>query len=197
MDSASATKNGSFKRRQDSFKRRQARLIRMRTLQSSGASSTAAASALNHQSSSVINTHTPHNLSSALNLRFSLWFLQVLKSSPSSSEGALTSLRPDLQFKKQFTPQPGVPTVDRFLSHLGNPGRYQVIIMLLLAANCIPVVVNHLLMAFYAVETPHNCRVISPNLFKASSRELEVAGKINDCCGVWQIYMEIIIFIGS
>ena len=31
--------------------------------------------------------------------------------------------------------------------------------MVLLATNCIPVVVNHLLMAFYAVHTPHNCRV--------------------------------------
>ena len=31
--------------------------------------------------------------------------------------------------------------------------------MVLLAANCIPVVVNHLLMTFYAVKTPHNCRV--------------------------------------
>ena len=31
--------------------------------------------------------------------------------------------------------------------------------MVLLATNCIPVVVNHLLMAFYAVRTPHNCRV--------------------------------------
>ena len=49
--------------------------------------------------------------------------------------------------------------MDRFLSHLGNPGRYQIIIMVLLAANCIPVVVNHLLMTFYAVKTPHNCRV--------------------------------------
>ena len=54
-----------------------------------------------------------------------------------------------------------MPTVDRFLSHLGDPGRYQVIIMILMAANCIPVVVNHLLMAFYVPfkRTSHNCRV--------------------------------------
>lgn len=52
-----------------------------------------------------------------------------------------------------------MPTVDRFLSHLGDPGRYQVIIMILLAANVIPVVVNHLLMAFYAVPAPFNCKV--------------------------------------
>ena len=88
---------------------------------------------------------------------------QVLKNSPSSSEGALTSLRPEMQLKikRQFTTQPGMPTVDRFLSHLGDPGRYQVIIMILMAANCIPVVVNHLLMAFYVPfkRTSHNCRV--------------------------------------
>merc|ERR1719361_552162 len=30
--------------------------------------------------------------------------------------------------------------------------------MFLLSANSIPIVVNHLLMAFYAVSTPHNCR---------------------------------------
>ena len=35
----------------------------------------------------------------------------------------------------------------------------QIVVMVLLATNCIPVVVNHLLMAFYAVRTPHNCRV--------------------------------------
>ena len=61
---------GSFKRRQDSFKRRQARLIRMRTLQSGTSSASSAggapAAALNHQSSSVINTHTRHKLSSGL-----------------------------------------------------------------------------------------------------------------------------------
>ena len=89
-----------------------------------------------------------------------LIFLQVLKSSPSSSEDALTSMRSSqTNLRRQYSKQPGLPTMDRFLSHLGNPGRYQIIIMVLLAANCIPVVVNHLLMTFYAVKTPHNCRV--------------------------------------
>ena len=88
------------------------------------------------------------------------FFLQVLKSSPSSSEDALTSMRSSqTNLRRQYSKQPGLPTMDRFLSHLGNPGRYQIIIMVLLAANCIPVVVNHLLMTFYAVKTPHNCRV--------------------------------------
>ena len=61
-----------------------------------------------------------------------------------------------------------MPTVDRFLSHLGDPGRYQVIIMILMAANCIPVVVNHLLMAFYVPfkhTSNHNCRVGCLNVY--------------------------------
>ena len=61
-----------------------------------------------------------------------------------------------------------MPTVDRFLSHLGDPGRYQVIIMILMAANCIPVVVNHLLMAFYVPfkhNSNHNCRVGCLNVY--------------------------------
>ena len=35
----------------------------------------------------------------------------------------------------------------------------QIVVMLLLATNYIPVVVNHLLMAFYTSNTRHNCRV--------------------------------------
>ncbi len=95
-----------------------------------------------------------------------------MKSSPSSSEGALTSLRLDLPLNRGGSRSGsghGIgngngnggapPTVDSFLSNLGDPGRFQVVIMFLLATNCIPVVVNHLLMAFYTVKTPHHCRV--------------------------------------
>jgi hypothetical protein len=115
-----------------------------------------------------------------------------MKSSPSSSEGALTSLRLDLPLHRSGTANSrnngggggggAPPTVDSFLANLGDPGRFQVVVMFLrkfcllygikreflaviqcynfaVATNCIPVVVNHLLMAFYAVKTPHNCRV--------------------------------------
>ena len=51
----------------------------------------------------------------------------------------------------------GPSSLDEFMSKLGR--RYQIIIMFLLSANSIPVVVNHLLMAFYAFPTRHNCRV--------------------------------------
>ena len=81
---------------------------------------------------------------------------KMRRCSPSSSEGALTSLRPDLPLGRQ---DGGAPSLDKFLDQIGH--RYQIIIMFLLSANSIPIVVNHLLMAFYAVSTPHNCRVIS------------------------------------
>ncbi len=47
-------------------------------------------------------------------------FFQVMKGSPSSSEGALTSLRGDLPLRRQKTIQTGLPTMDRFLTHLGK-----------------------------------------------------------------------------
>ena len=80
---------------------------------------------------------------------------KMRRCSPSSSEGALTSLRPDMPLGRQ---DGGAPSLDKFLDQIGH--RYQIIIMFLLSANSIPIVVNHLLMAFYAVSTPHNCRVI-------------------------------------
>ena len=80
--------------------------------------------------------------------------MKMRRCSPSSSEGALTSLRPDLPLGRR---DGGAPSLDKFLDQIGH--RYQIIIMFLLSANSIPIVVNHLLMAFYAVSTPHNCRV--------------------------------------
>lgn len=56
-------------------------------------------------------------------------------------------------------PGPPPPTLDTVLGKLGDPGRYQVVLMLLLATNYIPVVVNHLLMAFYTGKVQFNCRV--------------------------------------
>ena len=85
-------------------------------------------------------------------------------------------------------PPPPPPTLDSVLGKLGNPGKYQVciykemkkredwckgsfkwailwwlllqvVLMLLLATNYIPVVVNHLLMAFYSAKVPFHCKV--------------------------------------
>lgn len=36
---------------------------------------------------------------------------------------------------------------------------FQIVLMLLLATNYIPVVVNHLLMAFYSAKVPFHCKV--------------------------------------
>ena len=82
--------------------------------------------------------------------------------SPSSSEGELTSLRPDLPLGRR---DGEAPSLDKFLDQIGR--RHQIIIMFLLSTNSIPLVMNHLLMAFYAASTPHNCRVskyLSPSI---------------------------------
>jgi len=54
---------------------------------------------------------------------------------------------------------PPQPTLDSVLAKLGDPGRYQVVLTLLLATNFIPVVINHILMAFYTGKVEFNCRV--------------------------------------
>lgn len=72
-------------------------------------------------------------------------------------------------------PPSPAPTLDTVLAKLGEPGKYQVtsvryfsycnvldrqvVLMLLLASNYIPVVVNHLLMAFYTGKVPFHCKV--------------------------------------
>jgi hypothetical protein len=39
--------------------------------------------------------------------------------------------------------------VDEIYRHLGNPGRYQMCVYVLLGFNYFPIVMNHLVMAFY------------------------------------------------
>lgn len=56
-------------------------------------------------------------------------------------------------------PAPVPLTQDLFIQKLGNPGRYQIVVMLLLSTNYIPVVINHILMAFYSASAPHTCKV--------------------------------------
>ena len=72
------------------------------------------------------------------------------------------------------------------MSRLGQ--RYQVIIMFLLSANSIPVVVNHLLMAFYAFPTRHNCRVSWWQLFakkRGKRRALSPRVHLKLLCVLW------------
>lgn len=51
-----------------------------------------------------------------------------------------------------------LPTDDIY-RQLGNPGRYHVIIYILLCLNYFPIVLNHLNMAIYGAKTPHRCLV--------------------------------------
>ena len=46
------------------------------------------------------------------------------------------------------------PTMDveRIYAELGSPGRYQVCVYFLLGLNIFPVIMNHLVMAFYGVK---------------------------------------------
>ena len=48
--------------------------------------------------------------------------------------------------------------VERIFRLLGNPGRFQVLVYVLLCCNYFPVAVNHLVMAIYGAKTPHHCR---------------------------------------
>ena len=47
--------------------------------------------------------------------------------------------------------------VERVFRMLGNPGRFQVLVYVLLCCNYFPVAVNHLVMAIYGAKTPHHC----------------------------------------
>ena len=62
-----------------------------------------------------------------------------------------TKTKISIQYIKgcRILPEDRLMTVEWFLLHLGDPGWYKVIVKILMAANCIPVVVNYILMAFY------------------------------------------------
>lgn len=47
--------------------------------------------------------------------------------------------------------------LEELLSQLGNPGRYQVFIFLLLCLNYFPLVFNHVIMAFFGSRPKHQC----------------------------------------
>ncbi|KAH3882706.1 hypothetical protein DPMN_006650 [Dreissena polymorpha] len=47
--------------------------------------------------------------------------------------------------------------LEELLSQLGNPGKYQIVIFLLLCLNYCPLVFNHVIMAFYGATPKHQC----------------------------------------
>ncbi|XP_040579995.1 solute carrier family 22 member 7 isoform X2 [Lepeophtheirus salmonis] len=83
------------------------------------------------------------------------------------------------------------PSLDDFLKILGNPGRYQIVVLILLATNYIPVAVNHLLMAFYAVSTQHHCRPLGKQEFNYNNITIQNVVPIapppppNSQCEMW------------
>lgn len=49
--------------------------------------------------------------------------------------------------------------LEEFLAALGQPGRYQLVIYVLLCLNYMPVAFNHLAMVFYGATPPHHCHI--------------------------------------
>ncbi|XP_041348194.1 organic cation transporter protein-like isoform X2 [Gigantopelta aegis] len=53
-----------------------------------------------------------------------------------------------------------VVKVDEVLKHLGKPGRFQIIIFILLCCNYMPLVFNHVVMAFFGSRISHVCNAV-------------------------------------
>lgn len=47
--------------------------------------------------------------------------------------------------------------LEELLSQLGNPGKFQIFIFLLLCLNYFPLVFNHVIMAFFGARVGHQC----------------------------------------
>ena len=47
--------------------------------------------------------------------------------------------------------------LEELLSQLGNPGKFQIFVFLLLCLNYFPLVFNHVIMAFYGARFGHQC----------------------------------------
>lgn len=70
--------------------------------------------------------------------------------------------------------------LDKLYRQLGNPGRFQVLVCLLLYWNIIPIVVNHLAMAIFGADIPHHCKV-PDNLWVNESLPVDKDNKYQSC----------------
>ncbi|CAB4058673.1 SLC22A7 [Lepeophtheirus salmonis] len=74
---------------------------------------------------------------------------------------------------------------------IAHKRRYQIVVLILLATNYIPVAVNHLLMAFYAVSTQHHCRPLGKQEFNYNNITIQNVVPIapppppNSQCEMW------------
>ncbi|XP_076452740.1 solute carrier family 22 member 13-like [Babylonia areolata] len=53
-------------------------------------------------------------------------------------------------------------SLDRLIADLSTPNRYQICLLILLGLNYIPLVFNHVIMAFFKYTPPHQCGVSTP-----------------------------------
>ena len=51
--------------------------------------------------------------------------------------------------------------LEELLSQLGNPGKFQIFVFLLLCLNYFPLVFNHVIMAFYGARFGHQCHSVN------------------------------------
>ena len=72
------------------------------------------------------------------------------------------------------------------IAQLGKPGRYTVVVFILLCFNYFPVGFNHLLMAVYGATPPHRCRIPDGHPVNMSIPFLE-DGTL-DKCNVYKNY---------
>ena len=52
--------------------------------------------------------------------------------------------------------------LDRLIATLSTKNRYQICLLVLLGLNYVPLVFNHVIMAFFKSTPPHVCEVSSP-----------------------------------
>ncbi len=76
--------------------------------------------------------------------------------------------------------------VDSLYRLLGQPGRFQIVIYLMLCCNYFPVVLNHLVMAIYGARTGYHCQLSAGYQFNTSVPYTVTEGKVTyDQCRVY------------
>ena len=76
-----------------------------------------------------------------------------------------------------------VVKVDEVLKQLGSPGRFQIVIFILLCCNYMPLVFNHVIMAFFASRVPYVCSAAgNQNYLNISGQETKIEKIENTKC---------------
>uniref|UniRef100_T1IXG4 Major facilitator superfamily (MFS) profile domain-containing protein n=1 Tax=Strigamia maritima TaxID=126957 RepID=T1IXG4_STRMM len=75
-----------------------------------------------------------------------------------------------------------VATLDNFINRLGDPGRYQVFALLLLATNGFPGALNPALITIFATTPPHHCKISNNSSFSINDTiPLNSNSKLDNC----------------